>query len=74
MIFGETYKQRHERAQAKLAALYDRWFLWFAWSPVRLDDSRVAWLQNVERQACIYQTYGVYGCDYPNDWRYRLPK
>ena len=40
MIFKIKHRNKH----------YGEWVPWFAWYPVRLINSRIAWLQMVERK------------------------
>lgn len=52
-----------------------RW--WFAWYPVKLDDTREwAWLERVDRQVRLYEGTGLFGgtCYYTTTWHYRWQK
>jgi hypothetical protein len=51
--------------QAKLQK-YGQWHDWFAWYPVRIDESRIVWLETVKRKICAVGTDDprFYGWDY----------
>lgn len=42
----------HERKRIRREYL-EKWHDWFAWYPVRVSDSKIAWLEVVERR-CEY--------------------
>ena len=52
--------------KARDARHYEQWARWFAWHPVRLDDSRIVWLEVVERIDAAPLNDAIV-------WRYRVP-
>jgi hypothetical protein len=45
----------------------DGWFIWFAWHPIQIDDTRV-WLENVHRRIVIDRNGRWIGCRWHNEW------
>jgi len=53
MLFGKSYKEKHNEKQKKLEKLKNK--IWFAWYPVKENLGKFIWLQKVKVDYGIYK-------------------
>lgn len=49
--------------------IWNKWHVWFAWYPVKVDDDQWVWLEYVERYRYRSQ-YSFYG--YSTEYKYKF--
>ena len=65
MIFGKSYKEKHDEEQEKLKKLVNK--IWFAWYPIKENYGRLVWFQRVK------VNYGIYKFNYELCKSYKKP-